>query len=197
MSRDPREEIVGAFPIIDQIVDNGLKEVVIRAWQRALREGSFERIDQIPYSLAFPEVKLVDHIRWVLDAALQMASLAEGRMGISLDRELLIAAAILHDLGKAFEYREGENGPEETDIGRQFPHGFWGTHVAMEEGASRKLAHLIATHGHQSPIPPQLPEGIILHYADYGNADLLRLQKGMETFLSRRHGAPSWPGPGD
>jgi hypothetical protein len=62
--------------------------------------------------------------------------------------------------------------------------GSRGAHVALEERVSKDLAHLIATHSKDSPEHPQLVEGIILHYADFAHADILRFQRGMQTFLS-------------
>ena len=65
-------------------------------------------------------------------------------------------------------------------------HGFWGAFIALDEDVSRDLAHLIATHSKDSPESPQLMEGIILHYADFAHADILRFKKGMKTFLSMK-----------
>lgn len=101
-----------------------------------------------------------------------------------MNRDLLVAAVLLHDFGKAFEYRESGKRIVKSNIGEKFMHGFWGTHIALEEGASQELAHLITTHSFDSPPHSQLIEGIILHYADLAHADLLRFQKGMVTFLS-------------
>ena len=115
-----------------------------------------------------------------------MASLIENGMNMSINRDLLIAAVLLHDLGKAYEYQKEADRLVKTDIGNRFIHGVWGTVVALEEGVSQDLAHLIATHADESPLKPQLLEGIILHYADFAHADILRFQRGMETFISMK-----------
>lgn len=186
MEEDIHREILEIFPIIEQIQAPELREKVIKAWVRALREGSFKNLEDIPFSITIPEESLVQHIKWVMEVALFIASLIEKGMGISINRDLLIASVLLHDLGKAFEYKKKGNRYVKSDIGEKFMHGFWGTFIALEERVSRDLAHLIVTHSKDSPEHPQLLEGIILHYADFAHADILRFQKGMQTFLSMK-----------
>jgi len=186
MDNDIRGKILEIFPTIEEIQDSELRGKVIKAWARALKEGSFKNMEDIPFSITIPEVNLVHHIEWVMEVALFIASLMEKSMGIFINRDLLIASVLLHDLGKAFEYQKKGNKYVKSDLGKKFIHGFWGTHVALEESVSKDLAHLIATHSKDSPLHPQLLEGIILHYADFAHADILRFQKGMETFLSMK-----------
>ena len=186
MENDIHRKILDIFPAIQEIQDSELKDKVIKAWARALREGSFKNMEDIPFSVTIPEVNLVNHVKWVMEVALFIASLVEKGMGISINRDLLIASVLLHDLGKAFEYQKKGNKYVKSDIGEKFMHGFWGTFIALEERVSKDLAHLIATHSKDSPEHPQLLEGIILHYADFAHADILRFQKGMQTFLSTK-----------
>jgi hypothetical protein len=184
MDNDIDGKIVDTFPVIEEIQDSELKEKVTKTWSRALKEGSFRNMEDIPFSVAIPDVNLVDHIKWVMEVALFIASLVEKRMRIPINRDLLIALVLLHDLGKVFEYQKEGGKYVKSDIGKKFVHGFWGAHVALEECVSKDLAHLIATHSKDFPDHPQLLEGIILHYADFAHADILRFQKGMKTYLS-------------
>jgi putative nucleotidyltransferase with HDIG domain len=186
MENDTHTKILDIFPVIREIQDLELREKVIKAWARALREGSFENLEDIPFSLTTPDVSLVDHIKWVAEVADSIASLAEKSMGTSVNRDLLIALVILHDLGKAFEYEKKGDKFIKSDIGEKLSHSFLGAHISLEEGISKDLAHLIFTHSKDSPGHPKLLEGIILHYADFAYADILRFQKGMDTFLSMK-----------
>jgi hypothetical protein len=187
MENDIHTKILDIFPVIQEIQDSELREKVIKAWARALREGSFENLEDIPFSLTTPDVSLVPHIRWVAEVVDSMASVVEKSMGISVNRDLLIALVILHDLGKAFEYQKKGDKYIKSDIGEKLSHSFLGAYVALEEGISKDLAHLILTHSKDSPGHPKLLEGIILHYADFAHADILRFQKGMDTFLSMKN----------
>ena len=186
MNKAIDNEIKHAFPIIEDIQNQELKDTVYRAWARGISECTFNSIEEIPFSTDIPECSLVDHTRWVADAALFMASLVEKRMDVAIDRDLLIETALLHDLGKAFEYKKDGNRYDKTKIGHQFIHGFWGTYISLLEGAPQDLARLVATHCHASPVPPQLLEGVILHYADFAHADILRFQKNMDLFLAAK-----------
>ncbi len=184
MKNKIREKIGKAFPAVKKIKNADLREKVFRAWSRALEKGSFRKLEEIPFSVDIPEAKLLNHINWVMEVSLSISDLVEKRMKISVNRDLLIAAVLLHDLGKAFEYRKKGRQTVKSEIGKKFMHGFWGAYIALEEGVSQDLAHLISTHSKDSPAHPKLLEGIILHYADFTHADLLRFQKGMDLFLS-------------
>ena len=186
MEKDFYRIILKTFPIIEEIKDSILKDKVIKAWIRALKEGSFKDIEDIPFSITIPEVNLASHIKWVMEVALFIASLLEKSMCISVNRDLLIASVLLHDLGKIFEYQKEGDRFVKSDIGKKFMHGFWGAYIALEEGVSKDLAHLISTHSNDSPLHPRFLEGIILHYADFAHADILRFQKGIETFFSMK-----------
>jgi len=140
-------------------------------------------LEDIPFSVEICNASLQNHINWVMEIALFMADLVEKRMGILINRDLLIATVLLHDLGKVFEYEKKGNEYMKSDIGKKFMHGFWGTYIALEQGVSWDLAHLISTHSIDSPVHPQLIEEIILHYADFAHADILRFKKEVETFL--------------
>ena len=183
MAGELENEIRRVFPVIEEIADMRIKQTVYRAWGRGISECGFGCIEHIPFSPELPGCRLVDHIRWVMDAALRLAELAEKGMGVSVNRDLLIAAVLLHDLGKAYEFRKDDENYVKSSIGKQFMHGFWGAHVSLVEGASQELAHLISTHCHVSPVEPQLIEGVILHYADFAHADLLRFQQNLEPYL--------------
>ena len=181
MERKIGEKIRKAFPMIKEIKDPGLQEKVLKAWTRALKEGSFKNLEDIPFSVEIPESNLVSHIKWVMEVALFISNIVEKKMGIFVNRDLLISSVLLHDLGKVFEYQKKGKKYVKSEIGKKFMHGLWGTYIALEEGVSQDLAHLISTHSKDSPTHPQLLEGIILHYADFAHADILRFQKGIDT----------------
>ena len=189
MEKETRETVLKIFPEVSGIADPEIRAQVVRCWARAIEalpETGFRTLEEVPFSPDIPECTLPQHIRWVLAAALHMAESAEKAMGMKVNRDLLAAAALLHDLGKAFEYGRSEGKHGKTEIGKKFMHGFWGAHVALSEGVSRELGHLISTHTHVSPVHAQTIEGVILHYADYAHADLLRVRKGMSLFLAMK-----------
>ncbi len=98
--------------------------------------------------------------------------------GARLDRDLLVAGALLHDVGKVRELRAARTFGY-TDEGQLLGHILIGIQIVTREAeavpglAPEKLLllqHLIASHQGRlewaSPKVPQLLEALILHYAD-------------------------------
>jgi HD domain len=92
----------------------------------ALLETGDDRIDDIPPS-GVPESPLMkrgsqaDHYRGVATMALGMAKGLEDVMGdVAIDRDLLVAAALVHDVGKAYEFSNWSAG-RTTGAGPEAP----------------------------------------------------------------------------
>jgi 3'-5' exoribonuclease len=101
-----------------------------------------------------------------------------------LNRDLLLAGALLHDVGKVWEL-EGELAFVHTDAGRLLGHvvltdRFVVGQVARREDFPPRLAelltHMLLSHHGQldwgAPIRPAIPEALALHYADNLDAKL-------------------------
>jgi 3'-5' exoribonuclease len=98
--------------------------------------------------------------------------------GARLDRDLLVAGALLHDVGKVRELRTGRTFSY-TDEGQLLGHILIGLQIVAREAESipalradklLHLQHLIASHQGRlewaSPKVPQTMEAVILHAAD-------------------------------
>ena len=126
----------------------------------------------------------LEHVLSVLESALFFADKYP-----ELDRDLLVAGAVLHDIGKLEELSTPEN-PAYTVRGRLIGHIVMGSALVRAE-ASRisdfpsmlltQLEHLILSHQGQlewgSPKQPQTMEALILHYVDDLDAKLNRFQR--------------------
>jgi 3'-5' exoribonuclease len=95
-----------------------------------------------------------------------------------LDRDLLVAGALLHDVGKVYELGSGPSF-EYTDAGRLIGHIVMGCLEAEKRMGSlpgfptetrRQVLHLIISHHGQrefgSPVLPATPEALALHHID-------------------------------
>lgn len=104
--------------------------------------------------------------------------------GVPLDRDLLVTAALLHDIGKVRELR-GVATPGYTTEGQLLGHIVLGIQMVaaqardvpeLSEDRLLLLQHLIASHQGKpewdSPKIPQLLEAMLLHYADDLDAKL-------------------------
>jgi 3'-5' exoribonuclease len=101
-----------------------------------------------------------------------------------LDRQTLLAGAVFHDLGKAWELTGGLAN-DYTDEGRLLGHiqigrdklePFLARSRNLDEGLKLHLKHLITSHHGEhefgSPVRPKTPEAFVLHFADNMDAKL-------------------------
>jgi 3'-5' exoribonuclease len=99
-------------------------------------------------------------------------------MNPPLDRSLVIAGGILHDIGKMIELRQTATMTEYTAEGELIGHILLGRDIVREAAmrheidreTSLRLEHLIIAHQRLpewgSPKPPMTPEALLVHYAD-------------------------------
>jgi 3'-5' exoribonuclease len=130
---------------------------------------------------------LLEHTLSVTRSALYLAGkYAEyyPEMQPPLDRSLVVAGAILHDIGKIRELDQRPEGTTYTAAGALVGHLLLGRDMLREAAARRaptegwslapeallRLEHLIIAHQRLpewgSPKPPMTPEALIVHYAD-------------------------------
>jgi 3'-5' exoribonuclease len=95
-----------------------------------------------------------------------------------LDRDLVLAGAILHDIGKLREIAWQPEGAEYTAAGRLVGHILQGRDIVREAALRHtlegdlllRLEHIIIAHQRLpewgSPKPPMTPEALLVHYAD-------------------------------
>ncbi len=95
-----------------------------------------------------------------------------------LNRGLVVAGAILHDIGKLREIEERPQGAEYTAAGNLIGHILQGRDIVREAAATHPLApevllrleHIVVSHQRLpewgSPKPPMTPEALLVHYAD-------------------------------
>ena len=101
-----------------------------------------------------------------------------------LNKDVVIAGAILHDIGKIRELETGPAGAEYTSEGNLIGHILQGRDIIREMAVRHhvdtetllRLEHVIVAHQRLpewgSPKPPMTPEALIVHYADDLDAKL-------------------------
>ena len=151
-----------------------------------------------------PAAKKMHHayIGGLLEHTLSMASLADKIAGhySGVDRDLLIAGAILHDIGKTREF-EYEISIDYSDEGRLINHIVIGIEMIdeklseIEEFPEEKkllLKHMIVSHHGTrefgSPEPPKTIEAVILNYIDEIDSKV----KGIRDFMANEDPNEAW-----
>lgn len=163
------------FPQIEQICDATLRGQVEAVWQELWRASAWRSFDHLPTSgeISYPAKP---HSQCVLTMALAVADAFEAHHGMKVDRDLLIAEAILQDASKVVEYRPDASGKAvHTEIGTTFQHGFWCAHVALKHGLPMSVCHIMVTHSPGAAKFPDTLEGKILYYVD--QLDVIAIHK--------------------
>jgi len=154
------------FPQIEEIKNLDLRKQVEAVWQELWQLSQWCDFDEMPTSkeISYPAKP---HSQCVLTMSLAIADALHLHHGIKIDKDILIAAAILQDASKTVEYFPDQNRKAlQTPIGTQFPHAFWCAHVALNQGVPLEICHIIMTHSPSAAKFPQSLEGKILYYAD-------------------------------
>jgi len=135
-----------------------------------------------------PAAKLWHHgyLGGLLEHTLGVATVCDrlAKVYPAVDRDLLVTAALLHDIGKVDTYFHGPSF-DYTDAGRLIGHIVIGSQMVAEkirsfpqfpEELSMRLQHLILSHQgmleQASPVVPMMREAFILYYADEIDAKL-------------------------
>ncbi|MFB6187387.1 MAG: HD domain-containing protein, partial [Halobacteriaceae archaeon] len=101
---DYQTQIRESFPELNDIASEPLKNNVIEAWRRGLKRGGWQHIEDIPYAWNIHEVTNVEHVRGVTRIAIDAAEEQRDFHGADPDLDVIIAACLLHDVGKCYEY---------------------------------------------------------------------------------------------
>jgi putative nucleotidyltransferase with HDIG domain len=149
---DYEEQVTQAFPELDYISSDNLRSKVIEAWTLALDRGGWRDIMDIPYAWNIHEVTNVRHVRGVTKIARESAIEQQEFHGANPDIDVIVAATLLHDVGKCYEYVdfvEDEKllDPDPRYATEEIPHSLSGYALAHEVGCplavQRAIPHFI------------------------------------------------------
>ncbi len=172
-----RQGVVENLPEVNEIRDEELRRLVIEAWAFALSQTEFTRIDQmrgsgVPDSPALKDGTQAEHLRGVARMAHGLADgLEEVHGDIGIDRDLLWACALCHDVGKPFEFSLKNQARWKADVGAVgFPsirHSVYGVHVALTVGLPEAVAHTAGAHSAEGELIKRSLENTLVNSADH------------------------------
>jgi putative nucleotidyltransferase with HDIG domain len=172
-----RARVRAELPEVEEIGDPELAAKVVEAWSLALASSSFGAIAEIEPS-GNPGVNTLkrgsqtDHIRGVTRMALALAEQLQARLpDLAIDRDMLIAGALCHDVGKPFEFdpanrERWERAPRAAGL-PAIRHPAFGVHVCLTVGLPEVVAHCAAAHSGVGDLLVRSLENTIVHHADY------------------------------
>lgn len=137
---------------------------------------------------------LIHHIYSVTRNAVEIAKLYGG---INVDLDLIIFGALLHDIGKAVEFKDFEDITENNDVymtnsARLLGHSYEGVRIVdsylnnygLDEEFKVQALHMIGSHMRGfsdwgTLVSPKMLEVIIINYADAIDAELENFRAGI------------------
>jgi putative nucleotidyltransferase with HDIG domain len=168
------------FPEIKLIKSGDLRKRVAAAWQDAVDCGGWTMSDlrKIPFTLLIPDCKvdLIHHTRAVTQTAVRIAETLSSNYGrvLKIDMDILVAGALLHDVGKMLEYAKCGKSVGKSKLGALLRHPFSGQALAYKHGLPAEVLHMIAYHSKEGDLGKRTVEAIIVHHADFVNFEPLK-----------------------
>jgi putative nucleotidyltransferase with HDIG domain len=160
---------------LNWIENTELREKTAKTWQLALEKSVLAPKDlkRIPFTLiAGPDLKVsfMDHKRAVVhiarESGLKMKEFFGDELPVNMD--VLVAGAILADVGKLLEYELDKDGKSfQGKYGEYVRHPFSGVSLAEACGVPAEVCHIIATHAGEGDLVKRTTEAYIVHHADF------------------------------
>jgi len=169
-----REQLLEQLPEFTEIRDETLREKVITTWLEGLKKGGWTpaQLSKFPFSLLIEglEISFLDHVRTCAKMCASIHDLLVERYGgrLKLNRDHLIAGALIADVGKLLEYQpDAEKGAVKSKHGRYLRHPFSSVGLGWAQGLPDEVLHIAAVHSKEGEGFPHSPEAIIFHHADF------------------------------
>ncbi len=173
--------ITEILPEIKEIKDAELRKKVIAVWNEAMqyRGWTVKQVSTIPFTLLAENVKItyIDHIRAVCRMCMacdQVQAEVHGKKRTPVNRDYLIAGALLADVGKLLEYEIVDDQVIKSDYGKHIRHPFSGVGLAFKHDIPSEVMHIIATHSKEGTGEERQPESIIFHHTDFIDFELVK-----------------------
>jgi hypothetical protein len=174
------QAITELIPEFDEIQDADLRQRALAVWAEALQRGgwSLDDLGRMPFTLLAEDVQVTfpQHVRTVCRLCMAMEGVLHEAYGdmYPIDRDTLIAGALLADVGKLIEFQEGETGYRWAEMYDFLRHPFTGVGLCFKHGIPPAVMHVVATHSWEGDRFKRRPESIIFHHADFTDFELSR-----------------------
>ena len=165
------------LPEVEEITDGALRDKVIEAWASAVADSSFEAIGDMkasgnPDTPPLKRGTQADHMRGVTRLAMRIADeLTDMFPELPVNRDILVAGALCHDVGKPWEFDpENQARWKGSPKSAGFPsirHPPYGVHVCLSVGLPEEVAHCAGAHSGEGELIQRSLENTIIHHADY------------------------------
>jgi putative nucleotidyltransferase with HDIG domain len=177
-----RNKLLSLMPEFQLIQDDGLQEKTITVWLEAMAKSGWtvEDLQDMPFTLLIRHtpINIISHTRAVTQCSLKIAEvlMEEYHGRVAIDRDTLLSGALLHDVGKLFEYTRRDGEFVKSREGQLLRHPISGAAFAGRFDISQEILHIIAAHSKEGDGARRTVEAIIVNHADFVNFESLQIE---------------------
>ena len=168
------DQAIELWPELEWIQNAELRTQTTNTWALALQKSVLKPNDlkTIPFTLLCgPDLKVsfMDHKRSVVHIARDCGNQMNKffKTDLPVDMDVLIAGAILADVGKLLEYEMKDGKSVQGSYGKYLRHPFSGVSLAEMCGVPPAVCHIIATHAGEGDMVKRTTEAFVVHHADF------------------------------
>jgi putative nucleotidyltransferase with HDIG domain len=176
-----KNKLLSLMPEFQLIQDNSLQERTINVWEEAIVKGDWDISDllDMPFTLLIEHtpVNIITHTRAVTRCSLQIAVvlLEEYKERVKINKDHLVSGALLHDVGKLFEYEKNNGIFKKSKAGQLLRHPISGAVFTAKFGLPQEVLHIIACHSKEGDGARKTVEAVIVNHADFVNFETLKI----------------------
>ncbi|MCX6649064.1 MAG: HDIG domain-containing protein [Candidatus Bathyarchaeota archaeon] len=133
---------------------------------------------------------LLQHTIGVTKLSLTLCDLVEGVYGGKVERDTVLAGALIHDIMKCYTYSpRGDGSYMSSALGEKIDHLTLLVAELYKRGFPVDVIHVAASHhGDVSPVKPKTMEALIVSIADLADSELSRKTLRAAEYLLRQMG---------
>ncbi len=176
------DDIAQLFPDIMAITDASLRGKVARVWDESITTGcggngwTFDELRTIKFTLLAGDIdmRFVEHLNSCVKQCIAIADVLNSVFGdrVPINRDYLIAGALLADVGKLLEFdKDAAGNVLKGSFGEALRHPFSGVALCYKHDLPVEVMHIVATHSHEGDNVQRSIESIIFHHADFIDFD--------------------------
>jgi 7,8-dihydroneopterin 2',3'-cyclic phosphate phosphodiesterase len=167
--------------LVGMISNDGLREKVGSLLEdpHIELEGPMLELDEAPggaYVHHAYRGGLLEHTVAMTNICITMCDLVERIYGGEVDRDVVLAGALVHDVMKCYAYSHVDRGFFRTSrLGERVDHLSLLVSELLKRGFPLEVVHVVASHhGDQSPVKPKTLEALIVSIADLADSEFSR-----------------------
>lgn len=182
--------------LADKIRDKKLRRKVIELLENPTFEINGKKYSSLPLDVSPAGLShhhcypggYIEHVVSTANLALAMCNSVEKVYHGKVNRDLVIAGVLLHDIFKPATYAVNENGSySSTRLADYMDHLSLVISELVRKGFPLELVHIVsAHHGDYGPIGPHTVEALICHLADLMDSRLNGKVLSAATYLTRK-----------